>query len=354
MRQVIQPYERKWWVRPHFPVISVLLPVRNAAACVGEAIRSIVSQTFSQFELLVVENGSTDGTREVLQDWARRDARIRLTCLPGPGLVRALNHGLSMARGSFIARMDADDASHPERLALQLRHLERRRETGLVSCLVRHAGDPAAQAGYASYVEWVNSLLTHEEISLHRFVESPIVHPSVLFRRELAERFGAWRDGPFPEDYELWLRWLEAGVRMEKLGEELLDWSDPPDRLSRTDDRYSRRAFSDCKAAYLRSWLDQAPVAGRALLFWGAGRETRRRLRKLQELGVRAAGWVDVDPRKWGKRIGGLPVYSPAQLPPREECFVISAVSSRGARDEIAQDLESRGFAAGTDYVLAG
>jgi glycosyltransferase involved in cell wall biosynthesis len=337
-----------------YPVISVLLPVRNAAACVADAIRSILSQSFAQFELLVVENGSTDGTRDVLQDCVRRDARIRVRYLPEPDLVRALNYGLSMARGSLIARMDADDLSHPERFALQLRHLEHRNETGLVSCLVRHTGHPTAQEGYASYVDWVNSLRTHEQISLHRFVESPLVHPSVLFRRELAERFGAWRRGQFPEDYELWLRWLEAGVRMEKLEEVLLDWSDPADRLSRTDARYSRRAFFHCKAAYLQRWLETAPIGNRSLLFWGAGRETRRRLRKLQELGVRAAGWIDVDSRKWGNHIAGLPVYSPSQLPTHEECFVVSAVSNRGARDEIAQDLDSRGFVAGQDYVLAG
>ena len=336
------------------PVVSVLLPVRNAAGCVGDAIQSILSQSFAQFELLVIENGSTDGTHEILRSWAQRDPRVRLACLPAPDLVHALNYGLSLARGSFIARMDADDMSRPERLALQLRHLERSSETGLASCLVRHAGHSTAQAGYAAYIDWVNSLRTHKEISLHRFVESPLAHPSVFFRRELTERFGAWRNGPFPEDYELWLRWLEAGVRMEKLDEVLLDWSDPPNRLSRTDARYSRRAFSDCKAPYLQRWLENAPIGNRALLFWGAGRETRLRLRKLQGLGVKAAGWIDVNCRKWGKRIGGLPVYSPSELPSREECFVVSAVSSRNARDEIALDLDSRGFVAGQDYVLAG
>lgn len=340
--------------RPGSPVISVLLPVRNGAACVGDAIQSILSQSFAPFELLVIENGSTDGTRQILQNWALRDARIRLACLPEPDLVQALNHGLSLARGSFVARMDADDVSRPDRFARQLRHLENNSETGLVSCLVRHAGHSTGQAGYAAYIDWINSLRTHEQIALHRFVESPLAHPSVFFRRELTERFGAWRGGPFPEDYELWLRWLEAGVRMEKVDEVLLDWSDPPDRLSRTDTRYSRRAFSDCKAPYLQRWLEAAPIGNRAILFWGAGRETRVRLRKLQSLGVQAAGWIDVDFRKWGKSIGGLPVYSPNELPPREDCFVISAVSSRGARDEISQDLHSRGFVLGHDYVLAG
>lgn len=335
-------------------MISVLLPVRNGAPCVRRAIHSILAQTCTDFELLVIENGSTDGTRELLRAWSPPDPRLRVFHLPEPDLVGALNRGMALARGSFIARMDADDVSRPRRLELQLRHLERHRDAGLVSCLVRHGGDPAAQAGYGAYVAWINSLRTHEEIALNRFVESPLAHPSVLFRREIAERLGAWRHGPFPEDYELWLRWLEGGVRMEKVPEVLLDWGDPPGRLSRTDPRYSRRAFYDCKAGYLRRWLERAPLAGRELLFWGAGRETRRRLRSLQRLGVRPAGWVDIDPRKCGRRIAGIPVYAPADMPGPDACFVVSFVSSRGAREEIAGMLEARGFTAGAGYVLAG
>jgi glycosyltransferase involved in cell wall biosynthesis len=336
------------------PLVSVLLPVSNAAGCVGEAIQSLLCQTLPDFEIVAVENGSTDATREILHAWAQRDGRIRLAWLPDAGLVAALNHGLSLARGAFIARMDSDDLSHPRRLELQLHHLRRNPRTGLVSCLVRHAGDASAQAGYAAYVDWINTLETHERISLHRFVESPLAHPSVMFRREIAERLGAWRHGPFPEDYDLWLRWLEGGVRMEKVPQFLLDWRDLPGRLSRTDPRYAPRAFFACKAAYLQRWLSAAPIGGRALWFWGAGRETRRRLRTLGELGVRPAAWIDIDPRKWDKRIAGVPVHPPDRLPAREECFVISSVSSRGARGEIAQDLESRGFTAGRDYILAG
>lgn len=338
----------------HRPVISVLLPVANGAPSVAQAIRSILAQTWTDLELLVIENGSTDGTRELLRSWRPRDCRLRVVEMPQRDLVEALNHGLSLARGAFIARMDADDVSHPRRLEMQLGHLERHPGAGLVSCLVRHAGDPAAQAGYGAYVDWINSLRTHEEIALHRFVESPLAHPSVLFRREIAERLGAWRRGPFPEDYELWLRWLECGVRMEKVPHVLLDWGDPPDRLSRTDPRYSRRAFFDCKAGYLRRWLERAPLGGRELLFWGAGRETRRRLRPLQRLGVEPAGWVDIDPRKCGLKIGGVPVYAPEDMPGPDACFVVSFVSSRGAREEIAGMLEARGFAAGADYLLAG
>ena len=102
---------------------------------------------------------------------------------------------------------------------------------------------------------WTNGLLTHEEIALARFVESPLAHPSVMFRRSLVERWGGYAEGAFPEDYELWLRWLDAGVRMEKLADPLLIWNDSPTRLSRRDPRYAAEAFYRVKARYLARWL---------------------------------------------------------------------------------------------------
>lgn len=120
---------------------------------------------------------------------------------------------------------------------------------------VRFGGDPHVAAGYARHVSWTNRLLTHDEISLARVVESPLAHPSVTFRRELVERWGGYREGDFPEDYELWLRWLEAGVRMDKLAESLLVWNDSPTRLSRCDRRYDKEAFYRLKARYPGRWL---------------------------------------------------------------------------------------------------
>ena len=335
-------------------MLSVLLPVHNGAGCVGAALESLLAQTFAGFEVIAVENGSSDATVEVLRDWALRDSRIRVHSLPEADIVAALNYGLERAQGACIARMDADDVCAPERFELQMRLLDEQRDTGLVSCLVRHAGSIASQAGYAAYVDWINSVRTHEEIALFRFVESPFAHPSVLFRREIVERLGAWRAGPFPEDYELWLRWLEGGVRMEKVPEVLLDWHDPPGRISRTDPRYDTRAFFACKAGYLHRWLRDAPIGHRKLLFWGAGRETRRRLRALQGMGVQPDGWIDINPRKCGQRIDGVPVYAPEQIPGPAQCFVISCVTNRGAREQIAGWLNGHGFEAGTDYVLAG
>jgi glycosyltransferase involved in cell wall biosynthesis len=331
------------------PRVSVLLPARDAAATLEVAIESIRGQSEQRWELLVVDDGSTDTTAAVAEKQAGADGRVRLLRQPARGIVAALNHALARARAPLIARMDADDRSRPERLAEQCAYLDAHEAIGLVSCRVHYAGDRAAHAGYAAYVDWLNTLTTPEAIGLSRFVESPVAHPSVVFRRQFCRRFGAWRAGAFPEDYELWLRWLEAGVRFAKVEATLLDWADPPERLSRVDARYGQGAFYRLKCAYLKKHLRHTPGPGRPLWLWGAGRQTRRRFRPLEEAMGGFAGYVDIDPKKIGQRIAGAPVVGPEAIP--EAAFVLLAVGSRGARELCRERLTAAGRREGADFL---
>ena len=234
---------------------------------------------------------------------------------------------------------------------LQAQRLREEPGLGLVSCRVRPCG--RAGVGYAAHVEWCNSIVTPGQFRLHRFVESPCPHPTVMFRRRLVKTLGGYRDGAFPEDYELWLRWLEEGVEMAKVPEELLLWRDSPARLSRTDPRYSVEAFYACKAPYLARWLQVNNPHHPAVFLWGAGRVTRQRLAPLLREGIQVAGYVDIDPRKIGQRVNGVRVVGPQSLPAPGECFVVSCVAVRGARATIPPQLEARGYVAGRDYILA-
>ena len=338
------------------PLVSVVLPVCNGAATLPRAIATIAGQTLRNWELVIVENGSTDGTGALAEAAAAGDPRVRVLGLPARGLVPALNAGLAAARGALIARMDADDVAAPERLERQAAFLlaPENRGIGLVGCGVEFGGDRAVQAGYARHVDWLNALATPEAIALHRFVESPLAHPSTMFRRELVSQFGGYRDGAFPEDYELWLRWLDAGVRMAKVPQVLLTWADLPGRLSRTDPRYAPEAFFRLKAQWLARELKRR-VGPRRLLVWGAGRPTRKRAAWLEREGIAIDGYVDIDPKKISPAMGGTgrPVLAPGQLPEPTDVFVAVYVAKRGARELIAAELEERGFKAGRDYLLA-
>lgn len=337
------------------PAVTVLLPVFNALGTLPRAVESVRRQTFTDWELVAVDDGSSDGSGEWLQRAAREEPHLRVVRRPHEGLVAALNTGLSIAASPWIARLDADDECTPTRLEEQLRFAALNPDLGVVGSLVEYAGDREANAGYAHHVDWLNTVVTAEEIGIARFIESPFAHPSVMFRRELADRHGGYRDGPFPEDYELWLRWLEAGVPMAKVPRPLLRWHDPPGRLSRIDDRYSPEAFYRLKAAYLARWLRQALMSSgeRQVLVWGAGRVTRRRVSILQAEGVRISAFIDIDSRKQGTQRDGRIVLAPEEIPGPDRALVLGYVAKRGAREAQREFLIGRGFQEGRDFLFA-
>ena len=333
------------------PLVSIVLPVRNGASTLGRAVTSLMAQTFRDWELIAVNDGSDDETPEILAGAARHDARVRIIKPQKRGLVTALNAGVAAARGDFIARMDADDESHRERLAEQVAMLQRDPNLGVAGCFVTYGGHRAAGEGYARHVDWLNSLVTPAQIALNRFIESPHAHPSVMFRRELVEKHGGYREGDFPEDYELWLRWLDAGVRMAKVPRELLVWHDSPSRLSRADARYAPEAFYRVKAPWIARELERIG-GGRTVWVWGAGRPTRQRAAELAKHRVLFAGYIDIDPKKTGRKVSGIPVISPAELPPPGAGFVLGYVASRGARELSRAELVHRGHAEGRDFLM--
>ena len=333
------------------PRVSVLMPVRDAGVFLEAALRSLARQTFADFEAVVVDDGSTDGSGSILERWSENDSRLRAIHTSPRGLVAALNLGLEACRADLVARMDADDACQPRRLQAQADLLDARPEVGVASCLVRHVPVHRVGEGSRLYERWLNSLVDHDDIARERYVESPVAHPSVMVRRELLLRVGGWRDLGWPEDHDLWLRLLAAGVRFAKVPETLYWWREHPDRLTRTDPRYSTDAFLRCKAHHLA----RGPLVGRRAVVWGAGRTGRRLARALLAEGAMIVGFVDIDPAKFGRRLAAGPVIAPDALPEllAADVVVLAAVASRGARELIRERLAGMGLVEGQGFWCA-
>ena len=334
------------------PRLSVLLPVHNAEPFLERCLTSLWRQTLVDLEVVAVDDGSTDRSPQALSEHQQQDRRLRVIRQPHRGVVAALNRGLDECRSPIVARMDADDVAHPRRLQAQLETLEARPDIGVVSCLVRIFPASRIAGGYREYERWINNLGRHDEMARERFVESPVAHPSVAMRRHLLAQAGGYRDCGWPEDYDLWLRLFESGVRFTKVPQILHFWMDRPGRLSRIDNRYDKDAFLRCKAHYLAC----GPLAGRErLVVWGAGRTGRRLMRFLRDEGVTAAAVVDIDPAKIGRTISGAPVIDPRGLPPilEQGTVVVAAVASRGARELIRERLLSFGLAEGRSFWCA-
>ena len=331
------------------PLVSVLLPVRDPGPYLKDCIASLDRQTLKDFEVIVVDDGSTDGSAKVLDEWAARDDRVKVAHREVSGLVETLNAGLEWCTAPFVARMDADDISHPKRFELQVAEFGEFPWVGVVSSLVRHFPWSDVGEGYRVYELWFNSLLTPEMISKERFVESPVPHPSAMVRREVFQTVGGYRDEGWAEDFDLWLRLFEAGVCFTKVERYLYFWREHAERLTRVDGRYSVENFLRCKAKFLLSGpLDNC---GRVVI-WGAGQTGRRISKHLLRDGAPVEAFVDIDPEKVGGTLRGKPIADVEELPALidRDTVVLAAVGSRGARALIRQQLTNIGLREGREF----
>ncbi len=330
------------------PRVSVVLPVKNGAATLDAALESIVAQTFSDFELIVVDHASTDATPRVLEGWARRDARIHLHRCERPGLAHALNAGLQVATAPLLARMDCDDLAYPERFARQVAALEAEPDlTGLGTAVEIFRDDRPVSPNLQRYAHWLNSLTTPEALCRERYLESPLCHPSVMIRTDALVAHGGWREGPWPEDYDLWLRMLEAGQQLRTLPEVLLRWRDHVDRFTRHDPRCHWRALVALKAEHLARRFSQTP-----LILGGAGRIGRALLRELTLRGCSVQAVLEVNPRRVGQRVQGVPMVPWSQVGPPAGRHLLAAVGSWGAREEIRRALHAESWREGPDFTV--
>lgn len=333
------------------PAVSVILPCYNAAGTVDETLQSLLQQTLEAFEIIAIDDGSTDHTLQRLQAWSKRDRRIHILERPHRGVIEAANAGLEKCTAPFIARMDADDVAYPQRLAKQLSFLNQNPDIAVVSCLVEGVPPEAVGQGFQIYLDWLNSLITPEAIAREIYIESPVANPSTMIRKSWFMEAEGYQEHGWPEDYDLWLRLHLAGAKFAKVPEVLLSWREHPDRLTRTDSRYSVENFLRAKAHY----LCQGIVKERdAVILWGAGQMGRRLSKHLLRGGAPLVAFIDIDPKKIGRKRRGCTIHAPTDLPTLWERFqspiLLAAVGSRGARALIRKQLATMGFQEGRDW----
>jgi glycosyltransferase involved in cell wall biosynthesis len=257
------------------------------------------------FEVIAVDDGSTDDSLEQLEEWAEDDHRVRVMSQPKGGIVAALETARAQARGSYLGRMDADDIAAPDRLDRQLALLASDVSLVAVGCQVEYFPKKALRDGAHQTTGWA-------------------------------------------EDYDLILRLWEAGGRFAKVPEVLFKWRERADRLSRIDPTYSLDAFRRCKVHYLARTLFRDRDG---IVVWGAGPTGKGMARTLLEAKVPLQAFIDLDPRKIGRRIYGAPVVPPTMINEYQGSFCLAAVAQPGAREEIRAALTEAGWLETKDFV---
>jgi cellulose synthase/poly-beta-1,6-N-acetylglucosamine synthase-like glycosyltransferase len=329
------------------PRIAVLMPARDAAATVRAAAVSILRQTERDLALVCVDDGSTDATAGVLDALAARDRRVAVLRGQGEGIARALNRGLAACDAELVARMDADDVAHPERLALQRAALSGDPSLAAVGSRVRLFPGTVVRAGMRRYAAWLNGLTTPDELRRDLFVEAPLVHPATTIRRDALARADGWRDGDFPEDYDLWLRLHAAGGQLANLPRPLLAWREAPSRATRTDPRYALARHVALKCRHLA----KGPLAGRReVALWGAGETGKAFADALLREDIRVVLFVEVDRNKIGRQVRGAPVIGYEDVARARGLPLLVAVGAPGARGLIRAELSKAGFEEVRDF----
>ena len=329
------------------PKISILMPIRNEERYLQATLDSLFRQTCTDWELIAVDDGSSDGTASILAEAARADKRVQVIRREGGGLVAALNIGLEACRAPLLARLDGDDICHPRRFERQAAFLDAQPEIGLVASAFRHFPRTGLKQGMVDYESWQNGLTDHALVIRDLLVESPFVHPSIMTRRSIMADLGGYQDNGWPEDYDLWLRMATSGVTFARLPQTLLFWRDHPQRATRTMNEYAAHAFRACKCHHLLlgflNGITDVVIAG-------AGQEARAWQRLLAEAGVTVSTWLDVDPRKIGRVLHHAPVISPNELQLNGRKMIV-AIGVRGAREQFRTVAKTYKWYEGMDFV---
>lgn len=333
---------------PIEPKVSVILPFFNAEKTIDRAIKGIAEQSYTNFECILIDNNSTDKSSSIAKKWAKNDNRFILTAELKQGVVFASNHGFEIARGKYVARMDADDVAFPTRIKKQVGFLDNHSDFGAVAGLVEYVPHSDFTDGFKRYVNWSNSIITYEDLLKKQFVEMPLVNPTTMWRKDVADKIGMYHDGNFPEDYEMWLRWLSKGIKIAKIPEVVLKWYDSEDRLTRTNPIYSNESFFNIKTKFLSEWLKKNNPFHPNTVVWGASKNSRKRAKPLLKNGIEILYYIDIKLRTNLDR----EVIQYKNIPSPNEIFILVYMKQEDARNEIQSFLQSRGFNEGVNYLL--
>lgn len=261
------------------PVVSVIMPVFNCSNFIAEAVESILGQTLRDFELIIIDDCSTDGTTEIIRGYD--DDRIIFIQKPEQsGLVASLNMGIERARGKFIARMDGDDVSTGTRFEIQVAFLDDNPGVVLCGSAIKLSGD-----GSIAYFPQ-----KHEEIKIYLLDFCPFAHPSVLIRKDFIDKYGLRYLAEFEgaEDYELWTRCVWLG-KMVNLPEVLLKYREHGGQVSTSNRPNQLKNSVICRVNMFRKLWEKASVEDkntRELLFQN---QTFTNIKSLNEI----IGWMD-------------------------------------------------------------
>lgn len=330
------------------PLVSILTPFKNSSRYLPECIDSILNQTYTNWELIIVDDNSTDDSFEVVKSLSDKDNRIKLLKNSGSGIIEALRMAFKHSNGSFITRMDSDDIMTPNKLEVLLEGLEKYGKSHVAVGLVKYFSSTGINDGYAKYEVWLNNL-TKQGINFSEiYKECVIPSPCWMIHRDDLIACDAFNPDDYPEDYDLTFRFYKHGLKCIPCDDVLHEWRDYRTRTSRTHEHYAANHFIDLK---LRYFLELHYDNNRPLAIWGAGEKGKFIAKLLIDKNI-PFEWICDNPKKIGKHIYDQEMKNFNYLEVLKHPQSIISVANVHAQEEIKRYFETQNMQSMIDYFF--
>ncbi len=329
------------------PLVSIIMAVKDTAPYLRACIDSIIAQSYQNWELIAVNDHSTDETPEILAQYAEQDNRIRVYHSDKPRLIPTLQVGYAQARGELINRMDSDDKMPVYKLSLLVSEWLKYGKGTIIAGGTQHFVDEGQVGdGFVRYENWLNEVAKNSTHYQQIYQECVIPSHCWIIHKEDFDAVGAFDPIVYPEDYDLCFRMYRKQLRVVGIDAILHYWRDRSSRISRTWDEYKDNRYFDLKLRYFYE-LDRDDR--RPLVLWGGGRNGKDMARLLQKHND-TFHWVCDNSKKIGKDIYGVKMQHYADIPSIENPQIIIVVSSPEGKDDILHTLEQWGKQPVKDY----
>ncbi|MBT8259764.1 MAG: glycosyltransferase [Bacteroidia bacterium] len=332
----------------NLPLISILTPFKNTAHYLDECILSIQSQTYKNWELLIVDDGSSDNSYNKVKQYAKGDSRIKLFKNHGKGIINALKLAYSHVNGEFITRMDSDDVMAELKLETMINLLQIYGKGHVAIGMVAYFSNQGISDGYYNYEQWLNNLTANGTNYSEIYKECVIPSPCWMTYKSDLENCEAFYPDRYPEDYDLTFRFYKHGLKCIPCEEVLHYWRDYNTRTSRTHEHYAQNYFLDIKLHY---FLELDYDSTRSLVIWGAGFKGKTIAKNLTEKKI-PFYWICDNPNKIKKEIYGTELKPFQYLEDIENPQSIITVANSKAQEEIKSFLTKQNMKAMLDYFF--
>ena len=330
------------------PLVSILIPFKNTGTYLKPCLISIINQSYSNWELLIIDDGSTDDSFDIVNSFALKDARIQLYKNIGNGIIDALQLAFSKSNGELITRMDSDDIMLPNKIEVLANNLITHGTQHVAVGLVNYFAEGGIKDGYKSYEVWLNGLTEKGTNFSEIYKECVIPSPCWMVYRSDFIACDAFNPNLYPEDYDLAFRFYKHGFKCIPCNEVLHNWRDYNTRTSRTHVHYAENHFIDIKLKYFLE-LDYNP--DKTLVIWGAGKKGKTIAKKLIEKKI-SFEWICDNPNKIGRDIYGVILKPFNYLAEVSHAQSIITVANKTEQKEILEYMNGLNLKPIEDYVF--